>query len=308
MGKRDWVKEVVSDFYLLIRAILQSFGDQNIGLIAAGVAFYGMLALFPSLAAVVAIWSLLADPVQVANQLQVLEEVMPPQGFAIIERQVNTLVAADRNLALGWASALSILTSMWFSRAGVASLIRGLDAINGTAAARNPVTYALTGLWLTAVLMGVGLVAIGGVVFGPPILALVPLPQGLELGLATLRWAFAILAVLIGLGVLYRWGPARPVVKTGWLSTGAIAAMILWIIFSATLAAYLRNFGSYNEIYGSIGAVIALQLWFLLSAYAVLIGALVNVERAKLSGRADTPGKEGEPQASQGRARESGSG
>lgn len=265
--------------------VVMGMNDSNLGLISAGVAFYGMLAIFPSVAAIIAIWGFFADPVDVQAQLELLRGFVPGDAYRILDTQVRSLVTANSS-TLGWATIVSLGAAIWSSRAGVAALIRGLNAIYREKN-RVGLRQMATAFGVTFLLIGVALVALACVVVLPIVLAILPLGPITTLLLATVRWIVAILVVLTALSVVYRYGPNRRRARAGWLTPGAIVAVILWAAISWSFSYYLSNFGSYNEVYGALGAVVALLMWFYLSAYSVLIGAALNVE-LELRTAADT--------------------
>ncbi|MBJ3761630.1 YihY/virulence factor BrkB family protein [Maribius pontilimi] len=258
------------------KGVFMELNDNNLGLISAGVAFYGMLAIFPTVAAVIAIWGFFADPVEVAEQLDVLRGFVPGEAYTILDNQVTALINANSS-TLGWATVISLGAAIWSSRAGVAALIRGLNAIYRERN-RVGVRQMAAAFGVTFLLIGVALVALACVVILPIVLAILPLGPVTTLLLASVRWVVA-LGVLIGaLGVIYRYGPNRRRARPGWLTPGAIVAVMIWGAISWGFSYYLSNFGSYNEIYGALGAVIALLMWLYLSAFSVLLGASLNAE------------------------------
>lgn len=258
------------------KGVFMELNDNNLGLISAGVAFYGMLAIFPAVAAVIAVWGFFADPVEVAQQLDLLRGFVPADAFAILDDQINTLINANSS-TLGWATVLSVSFALWSSRAGVAALIRGLNAIYREKN-RLGLRHLLAAFGVTFLLIGVALVALACVVILPIVLAILPLGPVTSWLLASVRWVVA-LGVLIGaLGVIYRYGPNRRQARPGWLTPGAVIAVLLWGAISWGFSYYLSNFGRYNEIYGALGAVIALLMWLYLSAFSVLLGASLNAE------------------------------
>ncbi|WP_425093695.1 YihY/virulence factor BrkB family protein [Tropicimonas sp. S265A] len=265
---RTWVKAG--------KAVFANIDDWNLGLISAGVAFYGLFALFPALAAVIAIWGLVADPVVVDQQIELMEELMPTEAYGLIDAQIDTLTSTTSS-TLGWATALSILAALWSTRAGVSALMRGLNAIYGTPN-RKSWRHYVAALSLTAVLVGVALVALAMVVITPIILAFLPLGPFATLALSFARWVIAIGVLMVGLAIVYRYGPNRTCVRMRWLTPGSIVVLLLWAGASIGFSFYLANFGNYNEVYGSIGAVIALLMWLYISAFLLLLGAGLNVE------------------------------
>lgn len=257
-------------------AVFNGMHELNLGLISAGVAFYGMLAIFPAIAAVIALWGVVSDPAIVDSQLELLRGFVPAQAFVILDMQVSRLISAN-NSTLGWATALSTLAALWSSRAGVAALIRGLNAINRVGN-RSSFRQTVQALVLTGALVGVSLVALASVVIVPIVQVLLPLGPALQMTLSAARWVIVIGVVMMGLGVIYRFGPNCAGQRVAWFTPGAAVAVLIWGAASWGFSYYLANFGQYNEIYGALGAVIALLMWFYISAYVVLLGGSLNAE------------------------------
>lgn len=262
--------------------------DRNLGLIAAGVAFFSMLAIFPGIAALISIWGIFADPVVIESQLELLARFVPEQAFRILERQVNALIGANES-TLGWTTLISTLAAIWSARAGVAALIRGLNAIYRESN-RPGLKHYIAALLLTLALVGVGLISMTSVVIAPLAIAFFPLGDFTTNVLEVTRWTIAFLVAILGLGIVYRFGPNRRHARIGWISPGAVVAVVIWGALSVAFSYYLSNFGNYNEVYGSIGAVIALLMWFYISAYVVLMGAVVNAQLELRTRRDSTVG------------------
>jgi len=263
-------------WYHAAKGVFFELNNNNLGLISAGVAFYGMLAIFPAVAAVIAIWGFFADPLTVAEQLDVLRGFVPGDAYAILDQQVSALINANSS-TLGWATVISLGAAIWSSRAGVAALIRGLNAIYRERN-REGLRQIAAAFGVTFLLIGVALIALACVVILPIVLAILPLGPITTLLIASARWIIALGVVVGALGVVYRYGPNRRHARPGWLTPGAIVAIIIWGAISYGFSYYLSNFGNYNQIYGALGAVIALLMWLYLSAFSVLLGASLNAE------------------------------
>lgn len=250
---------------------LDLMDEKNVGLIAAGVAFYAILSLFPGLAALIALWGVIGDPGLVLVQLQEFDAFLPAEVEAIIGAQLEALAGAD-GLSLGWASIVSVLVAIWSARAGVAALMRGLNAIYAVPN-RSGFGHYTRALVLTLALIGVALTALVCIVIIPVLLAFFPLGGAGQIVLDLARWGLSLGVLLCGFALVFRLGPNLRV-RVIW--PGAFLATGLWAGVSAGFSIYLANFGSYNEVYGSIGAVIALLMWLFLSAWLVLLGAALN--------------------------------
>lgn len=248
--------------------------ERHLGLIAAGVAFFAMLAIFPAVAALVALFGFWADPAVIDTQLDLMSEFIPPDAFALLDAQVNRLIALNDS-TLGWTTALSLLVALWSARLGVAALVQGLNAVHGVQN-RAGLWHLAIAVLLTGAMIAVALVALATMLILPVVLAFFPLGGFYGTAAEILRWALALMVVLGGLSVFYRYGPNRNGPRGSWLSPGLFFALLLWATASFGFSYFLSNFGNYNEVYGSIGAVIALLMWLYISAYAVLLGAALN--------------------------------
>ncbi|EPX77766.1 YihY/virulence factor BrkB family protein [Litoreibacter arenae] len=267
--------------YKFVSEILTAMDKRNLSLISAGVAFYAMLAIFPALAALIALWGVFADPLVIDEQLNLLKQFAPADAFRLVDTQVNALINANDS-TLGYTTLVSLGAALWSTRAGVAALIRGLNAVY-SAPHRTGIRRTFAALLLTLCLIGMSLVALTGIVIFPIALALLPLGEFTQDIFTTLRWVLVTLAVILGLGLIYRFGPNHKTdyLKTNWISPGALVALFIWGAVSWAFSLYLANFGKYNEVYGSIGAVVALLMWFYISAWVVLLGATLNCELAR---------------------------
>ncbi|MEL6959600.1 MAG: YihY/virulence factor BrkB family protein [Pseudomonadota bacterium] len=261
--------------YEVGRIVVDDIGEKNAGLISAGIAFYGLFAIFPGIAAIIAIFGLVADPVVVANQLSQISELMPEEVFSLFDAQVTSLINAS-SPTLGLATAVSVAVALWSVRAGVAALMQGLNAIFERPN-RGLARGIFVALLMSASLVAMAIVALLMVVVAPVVIALVPFAQDQELILEVVRWSVVLLVLLFGLGIIYRYGPNRRGERLGWITPGAVLVVVLWIGMSLAFTVYVANFASYNEVYGSLGAVIALLFWFYLSAFLIMVGAALNV-------------------------------
>lgn len=251
----------------------------NISLISAGVAFYAMLALFPGLTATIAIWSSVADPTIISTYLEVADDFMPPEAFEIVQSQILALLAMPKS-AFSISTLVSIAVALFSARAGVGALILGLNVIHGTRP-RTTLASFLIGIVMTLALVGVMLVALATVVLAPILINLLPFHALGGWLMSGLPWIGMLLLLLTALGILYRYGPNAEFGRDPILSVGSLVATLVWSLASLSLTYYLANFASYNKVYGSIGAVIALLMWLYVSAFSILLGAAVNAEWAE---------------------------
>jgi membrane protein len=244
---------------------------------AAGVVFYGLLAIFPAITAVVSSYALFADPSAISKNLHSLAMMLPEGSFAIVQDEVGRVVEKQGS-SLGLTFALGLLFAIWSANSGTKAIIDALNVADEEEEERgffrlNLVSLAFTVAGLIAVLVMVGAVVVVPLVlryFGPDALVGLLVQTG--------RWPVLALVLLIALMVLYRYGPSRRPPGWRWLSVGAVVAVVLWLIGSSLLSWYLSNFASYTATYGSLGAAIGLMMWMWMSAIIILAGAELNSE------------------------------
>lgn len=248
--------------------------DAKLGLISAGVAFFGFLAIFPAAAAVIALWGFASDPEVIRGQIALLRDFLPADAFKVLDTQVQALISSNGDV-FGATTILSTLFALWSARAGVDALIQGLDAAYGTSP-RGGMWHAVQAVFLTATLIAVALVSVLAAVVVPLLLAVLPLgPESTRL-LEVVNEILGLSVVIFGVALAYRFGPNHLSRTRPRILPGLILSTLLWAAASRAFMLYLANFGSYNQIYGSIGAVVVLLMWFWFSSYAVLLGAALN--------------------------------
>lgn len=245
--------------------------------VAAGVAFYGLLALFPAITALVSFYGLFAKPSTIGGHLSFLADVMPVGGFDIVQEQINRIVAkANGKLELGFL--IGLVLAVWSANAGTKAIMDGLNVVEARVEQRNFFRLNLVSLGFTAAGLLITLLALGAVVVIPLLLAAFGIAGASHTLVGLARWPVLLLLILAGLAVLYRFGPSPHPDHCRWLSPGALFATLAWLAESVLLSWYLANIADYDATYGSLGAVIGLLIWLWLSTLVVLIGAELNSE------------------------------
>lgn len=261
----------------IVKRVRDDIGRYEISVVSAGIAFNEFFALFPALAAGVSLYGLVADPATVNRQLGILAGFMPADVHSLIAGQLEGLTqASGRSLGLSLILAVSI--ALWGATRGVKGLMSGLNIVYQESETRGFLTYNLTALALTLGAIVFGLVALALVAAVPPLLNLLPVGAPVQSLLSFLRWPLLAVFVLVGLAVVYRYGPARDKAQWRWVSWGAVAATALWLIGSGLFSLYAARFGDFNKTYGSMAAVAVTLLWFQLTSFVVLLGGLINAE------------------------------
>jgi membrane protein len=251
--------------------------EDNLPVIAAGVAFYGLLAIFPALVALVGIVGLVVDPEKVQAQLQALGTVLPPQASEVLLGQLDDLTGTNRRL-LGLGAAGGLLLALWGASAAVRNLMKALNVVFDTDEDRGFLRFHGTALLLTLGAILALVVAIGLVVALPPLLGVFGLGGAAETAVSLLRWPILALMAVFGFAIAYRYGPSREPPGWRWASAGAVVGVLLWIAGSVLFSLYVTHFGNYNKTYGTAAAIVILLMWFLLSSFSVLVGAEIDAE------------------------------
>lgn len=270
---------MLREIWAFVAAVLERMDKIHMGLIAAGVAFYAMFAVFPGLAAIIALWSLWFDPGVINTYLKVAHEFLPEGAADLIDAQVLSLTSAGRT-SVGWASFVSFMVATIAARAGVEAVVGGLNAAYGVRSHSTVFGFVLA-YALTLAIVGISLAGLATIVLVPILLNFQVFEQVRGWLVAGLPWGAMFLLVILGIGILYRYGPNVKTPRTPVFTWGAFFAAFLWAAASVAFSAYLSSFNSYNRIYGSIGTVVALLMWFYLAGFSVLLGALINVELAR---------------------------
>ncbi len=273
---------------ILLR-VKDEVGQDHISVVAGGVAFYAFLAIFPAIGAAAMIWGAVADPAVVQSQLEAWRGVVPPAVYEILSEQL-TEVSAGAGSALTFGAAFSLLLAVWSSTKGVKALMAAMNIAYEEPEERGIVRQNLLALGLTLGAILLALVAIAAVAVLPPLLALVDLGLVTELAIGALRWLGLLVMMMVGLAVLYRYGPSRRGARLRWITPGAVLATLLWLAASYGFSLYVENFASYNETFGALGAVVILLMWFWLSGYVICLGAELNCELERQTRRDTTVG------------------
>jgi membrane protein len=262
----------------------QQINDDRLLATAAGVVFYGLLAIFPAITALVSSYGLFADPSTISNNLQNLALMLPEGSFAIVQDQIARVLAKETT-TLGATFILGLLMALWSANAGMKAIFDALNVVYEEREKRGFFRLNLTSLVFTVAALAAILAMIGGVIAVPLALQRLGLGERAEWIVTLGRWPALLLLLLTALAILYRFGPSRPNARWQWFSTGAVAAALLWIAGSSLLSWYLSNFGNYSATYGSLGAAIGLMVWMWMSAIIVLCGAELNSEIDRACGR-----------------------
>jgi len=274
---------------ILVR-IWKNIGKDRVVVVAAGVTFYSILALFPAIAALVALYGLFADPAAITSHLDSIAGVVPGGAIEVMRDQI-TRVASQGRTTLGVTFVVSLLKSLWSANAGIKSLFDALNLVYNESEKRSFVKLNLVSLTFTLLAIIFVLLAIGAMVVVPIALNFLGLGGATEMIFKIARWPALFVVVAWALALIYRYGPSREKPRWRWISWGSALAAVCWIGVSILFSWYAENFGSYNKTYGSLGAIIAFMFWIWLSIIVVLIGGEINAETEHQTVRDTTTGR-----------------
>ena len=273
----------ITGIWQTLRRVKQQIDDDRVLAVSAGVTFYVVLAMIPALTALISLFGLVSAPQDVPGQLTSLTGIMPVEAATLLTEQA-TRIAAKPSGALSLTALIAIGIAVWSANGGTKALIEALGIAYGVKETRGFVRLNLVSLGFTfgGLLFAV---VLGGLVAALPlILEWLMRGQSAETVILWGRWPIVIAVLLSVLALLYRLGPDWPSVQKAWITPGAVVAALGLIVTSSALGWYVSNFGSYDETYGSLAAVVVLMLWVWLSTIVVLIGAEINAELDRKSG------------------------
>ncbi|WP_337186243.1 YihY/virulence factor BrkB family protein [Phenylobacterium sp.] len=258
----------------IVWRVSREFGEDKLTVVAGGVTYFTLLAIFPALGVFVSLYGLIADVGAVQAQLAQLSVIFPPEAVSLLGDQMMRL-ASGQAASLSLAFLVSLLLSLWSAGAGIRALVDGLNVAYDEAERRpyllrTAVTYAFT-LVLLVFLAAISVILVAA----PIVLAWFGIREGL---LVAARWPLVFVVAAGCFAVAYRYGPSRKPARWRWIAPGAFAAAALWIAGSAGFSWYLNHVARLDATYGSLGAAIAFMLWVWVSVLIVLLGAELNAE------------------------------
>ncbi len=253
----------------------QEAAADQIPLLAAGVAFFGFLALFPAMVAFTLIWGLVADAGTIAEQTEWLTGSLPPEASTLLVDQLRQLASAPAQ-ALGWGLAVAVVVALWSASGGVGNLVAAINIAYDEERKRGFVKDKLIALGLTVAAI-VFMVLMVALIAGVPVaLQLIGVGEGWRWLTEVVRWVLIAALVMVALAVLYRVAPDRDAPKFRWVSAGAAVSTVLWLLASVGFSLYVSLFGNYAKTYGALAGVAVLMLWLWITSYAILLGAEIN--------------------------------
>jgi membrane protein len=279
------------------RRTYEQLGEDNLSIVAAGMAFYAFTAMVPALAAVVAIYALVNDPAAVTAHIESVAHVLPEQTRPLLHEQLTRLTSDDHSA--GWGAAIGIGIALFGAMKAITALMTGLNIAYDEEERRGIVELYATAFALTLAAVVGAFAVIGFAAVLPAVLRVMGGDGAAQVAVDILRWPLVAALFAFALAVAYRYAACRDKPRWRWVSWGAAGATVLWILGSVVFSIYLSKFGDYEGTYGSLGAVVAFLMWLFLSSYLILLGAEFDAEMERQTMRDTTAGPE-EPMGQRG--------
>jgi membrane protein len=266
-----------ADWCAVLWRAYQKMNDNRLLAVAAGVVFYGLLAVFPALTAFVSLYGLMADPSTIHERLSLVTGILPQGALNILNEQLTRLTS-HRTSALSVGFIGGLLVALWSANAGAKAIMDALNVAYGETEKRSFIHLNLVALAFTLGTIFALMLALGAVVVAPIVLSQLGLSGARETLIDLARWPMLLGLVVLGLTILYRYGPSLSDPQWTWLFPGNVIASVSWLILSGLFSWYIANFGNYDATYGSLGAAIGMVTWMWISMIVVLLGAELNAE------------------------------
>ena len=264
-------------WWQVLRRLGASFLDDHLALIAAGVAYWTQLALFPAIALFISLYGLFADPYVAAEQARSLAVFLPADAAALVYDEMTRVASVPAERA-SFASLVSLALTLWGSNRAMKAIIEAMNVAYKEREKRNLLLINLQAMTFTLGFLAFGVLSVILVVALPPALGALRLGGGTEWLLSALRWPVLFLGMVAATTILYRFAPSRSPARISWITPGSVVAGLLWLLASSVISWYAGSLADFNKTYGSLGALVILQTWMWVTALAIITGAKINAE------------------------------
>ncbi len=253
------------------------FYDDRVLTVAGGITFFVLLALFPGIASVVSLYGMFADRGTIAHNLDLLSGFLPGGAITVLRGELQRLVALEQS-RLDFTFAGGLVVAVWSASGGFKALVDGLNVAYEVAERRSFLTLSLNALIFTIASIVAVIVAINFGLILPTLAERTIQNPLLEMAIKLALWPAALLVSTFILALVYRFGPAKPRPRWRWITWGSFITALLWLIGTALFGWYVEHFGTYDQVYGGLGAAVGFLTWIWLSVVLILLGAEINCE------------------------------
>jgi membrane protein len=264
----------------LVKRVFAEFLEDRIPTVAGGIAFFVLLALFPAIASVVSLYGLFGHRAAIIGDLDLVSGFLPGGAVSVLEAELKRLIA-QKPAQLSLTLVGSSLVALWSASGGFSAVIEALNVAYEVRETRGFLRLTIEILVFTAVAICVVGVALALGLFIPDSVAQMPGGRDVAAAFRILVWPLSFLICVLILDVIYRYGPNRKHAQWRWINWGSAIASILWLLGTELFSWYVQNFGSYNRVYGELGAAVGFLTWIWLSLVIMLLGAEINNELEK---------------------------
>jgi len=278
---RTWVTRLTGTrIYRVAQHTLDEISDDRIPLVAAGITFFALLAIFPAMASIVSLYGMFADRSSIADAIGDIAPYLPGGAVTILKTELHRLVAQPIG-KLNFTFVAGFLVASWSASGGLKALIDGLNVAYETRERRGFLKLTVMAVFFTiaGIMLSTGIAALAVVV--PVALRKMHLDASASAILGVLRLPVVYAICVLILDIIYRLGPDRRHERFEWLSWGSGVGAALWILATTLFAWYVQNFGSYDRVYGDLGAAVGFLTWIWIMLLILLSGAELNSEIAR---------------------------
>lgn len=279
----------VKGWWDIAKRIFNQMDRDNLSLIAAGVAFYALLAIFPAIAALVSIYTYFASPTDISEHLGQFVTLLPESSRELILSQVSDFTQSSQ-ASLSLSAIGTLLLTIWSSSKGSQALITACNISYKEYEKRSLLNALLVRFLFSVGAISVAIFALLIIGILPIVLNLVGVEGRIDLMIKLISWPVLAFTFNFALVLLYRYAPHRKIAKWRWVTLGSFVATVLWIVASIGFSFYVSNFASYNKTYGSLGGVVIMLMWLFISAYIVILGAVINAATEQQTSKDSTIG------------------
>ena len=265
----------------------------NVPVVAAGVAFFALLSIFPLISASLSIYGYFADLSDIEGLASILRPLMPQSAWAIISNQITSVVSAPHS-ELSFRIVFSLVFALYTAGAGIRAVLRAMNVAYGEQEKRSVLQFYAVAFGMTLGMFAFVYLSLLIIIGIPAALAFLHLDRTASILAGSLPWIVLLTVFMLGSGIVYRFGPSRRIARKRWIVPGVLFTTVSWLVISWGFSFFVRNFGQYESTYGGISAVIILLLWFWLTAMIVIVGAELNAEMERQT-LADTTRGESRP-------------
>lgn len=265
----------VKGLWPLVKRVVSEFFDDSIPTVSGGITFFVLLALFPAMASVVSLYGALADRGDIERHLASFSAFLPEGAIMVLRSELQRLTAQPP-ATLSFAFLTGSVIALWSASGGYKALVEGMNVAFDVTETRGFIRLSAHALVVTLAAILFAVVAIGaGVILPRALEGLGPVADTLY---SVAVWPFAFVLCMLGLAVVYRFGPNRKRAGWRWITWGNAIAAILWLLGTLAFSWYAQNYGTYNQVYGQLGALVGFLTWVWISMMIVLLGAEINAE------------------------------